>query len=421
MRAESATSEAEPAHGDKIGSPVGKDGSDIGRSTAESGHRPRVPAAPFELTVIVPTFNERDNVRPLIEILAECLDGIAWEAIFVDDDSPDDTAACVRELIGEFPNVRCIQRIGRRGLSSACVEGMLAGAAPYLAVVDADMQHDLGILPLMLHELKRDRLEIVIGSRYVDGGGTGNWARSRVRISELATRLGKRVLRGSLKDPMSGFFVLDRRLLDRSVRRLSGKGFKILLDIFLSVERPVRFAEIGYVMRSRVRGSSKLDASVAWQFLMLIMDKLVGRVVPIRFVMFVTVGMIGAAGHLAVLGLMTEVGHHSFVVGQSLATVIAMTINFLLNNVLTYRDRKLHGWAFVRGLASFYVACGLGALINVVVARFLFDGGIVWWMSGLLGALIGSVWNFTITSSFTWKRPGRRGPGASPDSARRRV
>ncbi len=418
MRAESAASTAEPAHGDEIGSPLGEDGSGIHHSDADAGHRPHVPAAPFELTIVVPTFDERDNVGPLIEILAECLDGIAWEAIFVDDDSPDDTAGRVRELTGEHPNVRCIQRIGRRGLSSACVEGMLASTAPYLAVVDADLQHDLSILPLMLHELKRDRLEIVIGSRYVDGGGTGSWARSRVRISQLATRLGKRVLRASLKDPMSGFFLLDRRLLDRSVRRLSGKGFKILLDIFLSVDRPVRFSEMGYVMRSRVRGSSKLDASVAWEFLMLIMDKMVGRFVPIRFVMFVAVGMIGAAGHLLVLGLMTETLHYSFVVGQSLATAIAMTINFMLNNVLTYRDRKLHGWAFVRGLASFYVACGLGALINVVVAGFLFDSGIVWWMSGLLGALIGSVWNFTITSSFTWKRLVRSAPKENPGPVR---
>ena len=403
---------AEPAFHDAHGAPLRDDGAP--RFRGESRTLRRTPVAPFELTVVVPTFDERDNVEPLIDALANCLDGVSWEAIFVDDDSPDGTAARVRELMAAFPNVRCVHRISRRGLSSACVEGMLASSAPYLAVVDADLQHDLAILPLMLHQLKRDRLEIVIGSRYVDGGGTGDWARSRVRISAWATRLAKRLLGADLNDPMSGFFVLDRRLVDRSVRRLSGKGFKILLDIFLSVDRPVRFAEVGYIMRSRARGSSKLDALVAWEFFVLIMDKLIGRVVPTRFIMFVTVGMFGAGGHLLVLGVLTQALHYPFLVGQSIATAVAMTINFFFNNMLTYRDRKLHGWGLARGLASFYVACGLGAFINVVVARFLFDNGIPWWMSGLLGALIGAVWNFTITSSFTWRRPGRRTSEASP-------
>ncbi len=362
------------------------------------------PAGLFELSIIVPTFNERENIRPLIEILSANLTDVIWEAIFVDDDSPDGTAEHVRSLMAEFPNIRCIHRIGRRGLSSACVEGMLASAAPFLAVVDGDLQHDLSVLPLMFHTLKRDQLEIVVGSRYVDGGGTGDWARSRLRISGLATRMGSKLLRTSLKDPMSGYFVLSRDLLDRTVRRLTGRGFKILLDIFLSSDRTVRFAEIPYTMRSRVRGASKLDTLVVWEFVMLLLDKLVGRFIPIRFIMFVTVGFIGAAGHIAVLGLMTRVYDYPFLVGQSVATAVAMTINFFLNNLLTQRDRKLQGWRLVSGLASFYLACGIGGAISVVLADFLFGYGIAWWMAGLLGAVVGAVWNFAITSSFTWQR-----------------
>jgi len=364
----------------------------------------------YELSVIVPTFNERENVRPLIEILSANLAGVAWEAIFVDDDSPDGTAAHVRDLMVEFPNVRCIHRIGRRGLSSACVEGMQASAAPFLAVVDGDLQHDLTILPLMLHTLKRDQLEIVVGSRYVDGGGTGDWAQTRVRISSLATRLGSRLLRSPLKDPMSGYFLLSRDLLDRTVRRLTGRGFKILLDIFLSSDRTVRFAEIPYTMRSRVRGDSKLDTLVAWDFIMLLLDKMIGRFVPIRFVMFVTVGFIGAAGHIAVLGLMTRLLDYSFLAGQSVATLVAMTINFFLNNLLTQRDRKIEGWRLVPGLLSFYLVCGFGGAISVVLAGFLFGHGIPWWLAGLLGAVVGAVWNFAITSSFTWQRGALRSP-----------
>jgi dolichol-phosphate mannosyltransferase len=310
----------------------------------------------------------------------------------------------VRGLMAEFPNIRCIHRIGRRGLSSACVEGMLASSAPFLAVVDGDLQHDLSILPLMFHTLKQDQLEIVVGSRYVDGGGTGDWAQSRVRISGLATRMGSKLLRTSLKDPMSGYFVLSRDLLDRTVRRLTGRGFKILLDIFLSSDRAVRFTEIPYTMRSRVRGASKLDTLVVWEFVMLLLDKLVGRIIPIRFIMFVTVGFIGAAGHLAVLGLMTQILEYRLLVGQAVATGVAMTINFFLNNLLTQRDRKLRGWQVLTGLASFYLACSIGGAVSVVLADFLFGYGIPWWAAGLLGAVVGSVWNFAITSSFTWQR-----------------
>lgn len=377
------------------------------RNTAVRSAQTPVPGnQPYDLSVIVPTFNERDNVLPLIETLVACLEGSKWEAIFVDDDSPDGTAERVRELIADFPNVRCIQRIGRRGLSTACLEGMLASSSPFLAVVDGDLQHDLNAIPLMLHTLRRDQLEIVVGSRYVDGGGTSDWARSRLRVSGFATLISKAFLRAPLKDPMSGFFVLRRELLDRTVRRMSGKGFKILLDIFLSADGPVRFSEIPYTMRSRISGSSKLDALVVWEFLMLIVDKLVGRFIPVRFIMFVAVGLVGAVGHLVVLGLMTKAMAYPFIVGQAIATIVAMTINFLLNNTLTHRDKKRQGWRILSGLVSFYVACSIGASINITLASFLFGNGIPWWMSGLLGALVGSVWNFAITSSFTWRQPG---------------
>lgn len=363
--------------------------------------------APFELTVVVPTYNERDNIRAVIETLERHLAGIAWEAIFVDDDSPDGTAQEVRRRSQGLSNVRCLQRIGRRGLSTACIEGMLASSAPYLAVIDADLQHDIGTLPLMLHSLKRDRHEIVVGSRYTSGGGTGNWQSSRVRLSGLATNLTRRFLRAELTDPMSGFFVLRRSLLDRTVHRLSGKGFKILLDLFMSAGGGVNFAEMPYQMRARERGASKLDLHVAWEFLALLADKLVGHLIPVRFILFVVVGLGGATMHLAVLWALLKVLAYPFIVGQAVATMVAMTVNFFLNNAFTYRDRQLRGWNVMWGLASFYVACGLGAGINVVLADFLFARSIPWWLAGLLGALAGAVWNFAITSSFTWRRRPR--------------
>src|SRR5688572_5401324 len=160
-------------------------------------------APAVELSIVVPSFNERDNVLPLVEKLEAALQGIGWEVIYVDDDSQDGTADRVRELARDDPRVRCLQRIGRRGLSSAVIEGILASSAPYVAVIDADMQHDETLLPQMLDRLKDGGLDVVVGSRYVSGGGTGDWSGRRVSLSQFATRLSRLAVRQPLTDPMS--------------------------------------------------------------------------------------------------------------------------------------------------------------------------------------------------------------------------
>ncbi len=366
-----------------------------------------------ELCIIVPTFNEKDNVGQLCAALVSVLEGVDWEVIFVDDDSPDSTSDIIRRIALEDSRVRCVQRINRRGLSSACVEGMMATAAPYIAVMDADLQHDDRVLPVMLDLLKNSDKEIVIASRYIEGGGTGDWARSRVRISGLATAISQRLTRAPLSDPMSGFFMLRRSLLERSVRRMSQTGFKVLLDLFLSADGRVRFAELPYEMRPRARGESKLDFQVVWEFFVLLAEKLIGRFVPIRFIMFVMIGTLGAVAHLTVLSLLFRLLSTSFVVGQAAATLLAMTLNFYLNNLFTYRDRRLRGLGLAWGLISFFLICSVGAFVNIVVATFLYERGIQWWFAGLLGAAIGAVWNFAVSATLTWQRP-------SAGAARRR-
>ncbi len=213
-----------------------------------------------ELTIVVPTFNERDNVELLIARLDAALRGIAWEVLYVDDDSPDGTAAKVRELAQTDPRIRCLQRIGRRGLSTAVIEGMLASSAPYLAVIDADLQHDESLLPQMLAAIKAEDLDVIIGSRHVAGGGVGDWDRRRVTISGFAARLARLIIAAELNDPMSGFFMVSRPAFERAVRRLSGQGFKILLDLFASTPVAYRFKEIPYVFSQRQHGESKLDS-----------------------------------------------------------------------------------------------------------------------------------------------------------------
>ncbi|NCF11428.1 MAG: glycosyltransferase [Gammaproteobacteria bacterium] len=357
----------------------------------------------IELTVVVPTYNERANVGPLVGLLDSALDGIAWEVLFVDDDSPDGTADAVRALSREDGRVRCLQRIGRRGLSSACIEGIMASSAPYVAVMDADLQHDETLLPGMLEQLRADAADVVVGSRYMGGGSTGDLASGRVWISRIASALGQLVLKARVSDPMSGFFMLQRGYFERVARDLSGKGFKILLDLLASGRREVRVAELPYRMRARQHGDSKLDTMVVWEYLVLIADKLFGRYVPVRFVLFVGVGMTGVVLHLLVLGLLHQLLDVGFLVAQASATLLAMTSNYFLNNVFTYHDQRLHGLALWRGLLTFYLACSIGAVINVEFADFLFRQAFPWFVAGFLGAVAGAVWNYAVTATFTWR------------------
>jgi dolichol-phosphate mannosyltransferase len=364
---------------------------------------------PPELSVIVPTFNEGRNLDALVALLDACLQAVHWEVIFVDDDSPDGTARAVRSLAETNSRIRLVHRIHRRGLSSACIEGMLASTAPYVAVMDGDLQHDERLLPQMLEALKEGDLDIVVGSRHVEGGGMGDWAAERELASRFATWLSGLVLKADLKDPMSGFFMLRRELIDEVVHDLSAIGFKILLDIFVTAKRPLRFKELPYTFRNRHAGESKLDNVVVWQYIAMLLDKSVGRYVPVRFIAFAFIGGLGVFVHMAVLWLVFRGMGETFVVGQTAATLVAMTFNFFLNNWFTYRDRRLRGWGLVRGWISFTLACSLGAVANVGIATYLFntapEGGLWWVLSASAGIIVGAVWNYAVTSVYTWNQP----------------
>ncbi len=357
-----------------------------------------------DLAIVVPTLNERGNVAELVRRLVACLDGIRWEILFVDDDSSDGTRAAIAELAAADSRVRLLHRVGRRGLASACVEGMLASLAPVLAVMDADMQHDETLLPRMFDLMRRDEADMVVGSRYVDGGSVGGWASDRRRISSFATLLGQKLLKVAVADPMSGFFMLRREVLERALPRLSGKGFKILLDILASAEGAVRVRELPFVFRTRMAGESKLDSMVIYEYGLLLYEKLFGHIVPVRFLMFVSVGGVGALLHLAVLGAAMAVAGLSFATGQSLAALAAMVLNFSLNNLFTHRDLRLRGHHLAGGLIRFMAVCSAGAVGSVAIGSFLNGHGIPWWMAGLMGATVGAVWNYAVTTILVWKR-----------------
>lgn len=356
-----------------------------------------------ELTIVVPTYNEADNVERLVELMAAALADIHWEIIFVDDDSPDNTSGRVRALARKDQRVRCLQRIDRRGLSSAVIEGILASSSPYICVMDADLQHDETIIPAMLTELKDDN-DLVVASRYIANASTGELSENRVKISKAATFFGNLILDHQLSDPMSGFFMIRRKLFEHVSPALSGKGFKILLDIIASAKQDIRVKELPYHMKKREHGESKLSVFVVWEFFSLLANKLFGRYLPLRFVMFTTVGLSGVGVHLCVLYLVHKLMQQEFILAQAIATFIAMTSNYFLNNLLTFNDNRHKGVRMLPGLFSFYVTCSLGALINVAVAASAFNTGLAWWLAGICGALAGAVWNFALSTTYTWKR-----------------
>jgi dolichol-phosphate mannosyltransferase len=357
-----------------------------------------------QLSVVVPTFNERDNVTVLYRRLEATLAGIPWEVVFVDDNSPDGTWEVVRGLARQDPRVRCIRRIGRRGLSGACIEGILASSAPYAAVIDADLQHDETQLPKMVALLQSGEAELVVGSRYIEGGSADSFNKSRAGASQLATEVAKRVLKVEIADPMSGFFMIRRDKFEHLAPQLSTQGFKILLDIVATAEGKLRTIEVPFTFGSRQHGESKLDSMVALDFLGLVLAKLTHDVVSLRFLLFAMVGSIGLVVHLTTLFVALEIFNVPFPEAQAAGALVAMTSNFILNNFLTYRDQRLKGFAILRGLLLFYLVCSVGLFANVGVAFSVYDQEPIWWLAGAAGALMGVVWNYAMSGLFVWRK-----------------
>ena len=359
----------------------------------------------IDLSVVIPTFNERENIDAIIDSVSVVLVDINWEIIFVDDDSPDGTSDYIKDISRKNDRIRCLRRINRRGLTSAAMEGMLASSATCIAIMDADLQHDESLLNQMYEIINQEKADIVIGSRYMEGGSTGaGLNKFRLFISKFSTVISKSVLDINITDPMSGFFMLRRTVFENQLRKLSGKGYKILLDLLASTDIKIKVIELPYVMRQRSSGESKLDTMVASEYYQLLLEKLIGNFIPIRFLMFVSVGLTGVLVHLSTLGFLHKVVELDFDVSQLISTVVAMTSNFIINNSFTYRDMRLSGMGFLIGLATFYLACSIGAFVNVGLSEFLFSTGVNWLIAGVTGAFIGAVWNYAITSTITWRK-----------------
>jgi dolichol-phosphate mannosyltransferase len=361
-------------------------------------------AAPV-LSVIVPTYREAANVPVLFERLKIVLADVAWEMIVVDDDSPDGTADISFALAAADARLRCIRRVNRRGLAGAVIEGILSSSAEFVAVIDGDLQHDEAILPSMVKSLSDGRADLAVGMRVSGEVSERGLSPARQRLSDAGAGFFKRISRLGVADPMSGFFAIRRRIVEEIAPRLSSDGFKILADILLCAPPGVTILEVPYVFRKRHAGVSKLSPLVALDFLGLVVHHASAGVLPIRFVLFGAVGAFGLIVHLGVLRtLIATSALPSFSAAQLVATLAAMTSNFLLNNEVTYREYRYRGWSVLAGLLLFALVCSVGVVVNIDIASWLFDFDHIWWVAGFAGALVGVVWNYAVSTAFVWRR-----------------
>lgn len=354
------------------------------------------------VSVVVPTRNEVGNIRPLVSALESVLGPDGWEVIFVDDDSPDGTAIEVKRIAQSDARVRCIHRIGRRGLAGACIEGVLSSSAPIVVVMDADLQHDHGILPALIAAIEIDEVDLAIGTRaWGDDKKDLGFSVWRARASGLATQLAQLALKAQITDPMSGFFAIRRNKFDAVAPYLTSDGFKILLDILASSPSTLRTSEVSYTFLKRQEGTSKFDFRAMADFVGLVVNKISLGIVPHRFSLFAIVGGLGVIVHLLAMRAAFDAAL-TFEDAQIMGTLVAMSSNFLLNNLLTYRDMKLRGARFVAGLLKFYLVCSVGAVANVGFADWVFARHQSWWVSAIAGILVGSIFNYGMSSSFVW-------------------
>ena len=357
----------------------------------------------YELSVIAPTFMESANVERLVAALRAALGALRWQVIFVDDASPDGTAETIKALAADDARVSCLRRVGRRGLAGAVMEGALASAAPFVLVMDADGQHDAALIPAMLMRLRGGQADVVVASRYLaDASAADGLGAARLRMSHVANRLAARLCGLALSDPMSGFFMARREVFDAVATQVQPGGFKVLFDLLTASRTPLRVEEIALLFAPRTSGGSKLDRRVMLEYLCLLAARASGSLISPRLLLYALIGASGMAVHFAILWPILAWGRLGFGSANLLGAVAAMGSNYLLNNEITYRDRRRRGRRLATGLLRYALFCAAGLLINLTVALQLRTWTGAWWVGGAGGALAGAAWNYTAASLSVW-------------------
>lgn len=367
-----------------------------------AGNPPSRPA----LSLVICTLDEAESIGPVLRELGEALQGIAYEAIVVDDSADERTATVVLAHARIDPRVRLLRRQGARGLASAAIAGWEVARGEALAIMDGDGQHDPSLLPLMLDRLLDSGADLIVASRYAADGPSGLTGRRQL-MSRAGTLVTHLMLGVRSTDPLSGLFVMKRSWFERARPRLSGVGFKILVDMMASGRRRPKLTEVSTALRPRHDGVSKLDFRVIVELAGLLVEKRTGGLVPARFCLFALIGSTGVAVHVSALAAAKASLGLPFWAAQAAATFIAMNSNFFLNNSLTFRDRRLHGRALLPGLLAFYLSCTGGALISEGVGSALNGAGLPWLLAGTTGAFAAALWNYTAAKGAVWRNAAR--------------
>lgn len=357
-------------------------------------------AADIEVSVVICTLDEHAAIGAVLRDVGARLAHLRHEIVVVDDSRDDRTAAVVRAFAGDGRSVRLLRRQGGSGLASAAIAGWDAARGRLLAIMDGDGQHDPALVTRMVEACAREQADVVVASRYLESRASGLGG-LRHAMSRAAVMLTHGLLGVRLADPMSGCFLMTRQWYRHVRPRLSGVGFKILVDVVASGTRRPRTAQIATVLGERRGGRSKMSVRVALELVMLLLEKRSGGLVPARMAMFFAVGLTGLAVHLAVVAALVYAGW-PFWAGQAAAILTAMTWNFLLNNSLTFGDRKLHGRRMLRGLLLFYLACLGGSFINEGVALGLHALGLHWSLAALAGGGVAALWNYHASKRTAW-------------------
>lgn len=357
------------------------------------------------LSIVIPTYNEKDNISKILERLKKILNDLIHEIIFVDDNSPDGTSDEIRNFNKNSSKIHLIHRIGRRGLSGAIIEGVLAANYELVAIMDCDLQHDeTKVLDMVDLFFKDASLDIVIGTRFSEKGKISDQAFSNIRKlgSKVTTMLIKNLLKINSTDPLSGFFMVKKETFLKNADKLQTHGFKVLADFLATSGKNIKIKEVGYEFKNRIAGESKMSLLTGLELVGLVLSQILKGRISIRFILFCMVGLSGIFVQLLITGIAILL-IDQFATSQTIGIIAAMTSNYFLNNYITFQERRLESLDLIRGLFSFYFICSLGAFANIAIATYVFSFSSNWLISSFTGALFGAVWNFTLTSSFTWK------------------
>ncbi len=353
------------------------------------------------ISIIVPTYNERDNIEELVSRISKALEGYEFEIIIVDDDSPDKTWEKAQELAQKYP-LRVIRRTKEKGLSSAVIRGFKEAKGDIFVVMDADLQHPPEVIPKLIEAIESGA-DIAIGSRYVKGGKVENWYWWRKLISKGAIMIGRVALPKirNIKDPVSGFFAIRRDVVENIA--LNPVGFKILLEILIKGKYS-KVVEIPYTFGLRYAGESKLSQKQIFNYLRHLYRLMKWEGEIDRLIKFSIVGMSGIVVNQFFLWLFVEkvFGNRleSYMLSNILATELAILNNFTWNDLWTFKDLK--NKPLYKRLLSFHLAALTGAVVQWVIFGVLVYLGMHYLIANLIGIGLSFVVRFLVNRHVTW-------------------